>query len=105
MKPPRTIAVGPYRFTVTQAPLENPTDGTLHSYAVTQKNQETITLHTGQSAGNLRDTLFHEVLHTCWHAGCLPSGQEEEIIGTLSPLLLDTLRRNPRLIEFLFEDL
>lgn len=50
-----------------------------------------------------RDTLLHEVLHGLFGLVGLISddSEEERIVGTLTPLLLDTLRRNPQLVEYL----
>ena len=86
MKPPAKIRVGPYIFTVTLADILDPASGQLHSYGITRNAEETITLHKGQSAGNMRDTLLHELLHAACHASGAPA--DENAIRPLSGTLI-----------------
>jgi hypothetical protein len=46
-------------------------------------------------------TLLHEVVHAIFKIAGLPNEKEEDTVTRLSPLLLDTLRRNPDLVAYL----
>jgi len=49
----------------------------------------------------LRETVLHEMLHCIFeHTGVDPE-EHETLIRSISPLLLETLRRNPELVEWL----
>lgn len=60
----------------------------------------------GRSASK-REWLMHELLHKLWEAGGLgeryATTTEEYIITVLSGQLVDMLRDNPELVEFLTE--
>ena len=62
-----------------------------------------------QAAGPMAETVLHEVLHACWDKttlSLLPSTDsdvEEMIVKSLTPVLLDTLQRNPELVDYLLE--
>lgn len=53
--------------------------------------------------------MLHEVLHACLYQTCLREmevwgkNHEEAIVVALAPILLDTLRRNPKLVAYLVE--
>lgn len=67
-----------------------------------------IAIHTRGDKASLdqvRDTVLHEVLHAI--VGLTGLGEtlgedEESVVGRLSIHLLDTLRRNPKLANYLF---
>lgn len=54
-----------------------------------------------------REVALHELLHVAWHQTGLRSPEhgaaelEEEIVGTLAPLVLELLRRNRALVDYL----
>ena len=49
----------------------------------------------------LRETVLHEMLHCVFeHTGVDPE-EHETLIRSISPLLLELLRRNPELVEWL----
>lgn len=49
----------------------------------------------------LRDTILHECLHACFFS--VGKGRKEQTIRALTPVLLDMIRSNPKLIKFLTE--
>lgn len=111
MKPPRRLKVGHLSYTVeVDAKRCREADVT---YGQSDMRDSTILLSPEQSAGQLRDTMLHEVLHCVMdqtnirHGGdkaLIPTGDDEErLIHALSPALLAVLRDNPRLIAFLLE--
>ena len=63
-------------------------------------NKTELLIRPGQSATRERETVMHEVLHAIWDLAGL---SDENIVNRISPLLLDTLRRNPHLVDFLLE--
>lgn len=51
----------------------------------------------------LKETILHEMLHAvCEHSGLDPD-EHETIIRSISPLLLHTLKENPKFIAWLVE--
>jgi hypothetical protein len=75
---------------------------------------ETILVDPGVGFGVARETLLHELLHCVFSASGLGAGngeskrftteQEEEIVWTMSPLVLSMLRDNPGLVTWLLEE-
>lgn len=67
-----------------------------------------IRLGPGARKAVLRENVVHELLHKLWDKSELSNDYsdktEEYILSSLSGWLLDTLRDNPALREFLFED-
>lgn len=57
----------------------------------------------------IAETLLHEMLHICWDHAALNeldqlSQHEEHIVDALTPLILQLLRRNPDLADYLLEE-
>ena len=52
----------------------------------------------------IRETLLHEVLHVVLEHTGVDNYLHEEIIASMSPLLLHILRANPRLVRYLCGD-
>lgn len=99
MKPPRHIQVGPFRYRVRVDQIDD--------CGTTDPDRLTITLRESNPSDVQRETLLHEVLHAvlanCGLAKELGDDQEEHVVRALSPILLDTFDRNPRLVDFLLE--
>lgn len=54
----------------------------------------------------MADTLLHEILHQCLIVTGVDVKNrkvEEQLISTITPMLLDTLRRNPEVVKYLLE--
>ena len=53
----------------------------------------------------IRETLLHEVLHACVFASGADLGEgaehEEAFVAVMSPMLIEVLRNNPVLVDFL----
>lgn len=101
MKPPSRIHVGPhvYRVLVEQRDTD--------CYGETDIHRCTIRLSPKQCDSQLRETFLHEITHACL-AACglnVELGEEvdEKVATRLAPILLDVLRRCPRVVEFLVE--
>ena len=107
---PTTIQVGPFRFTVIangQA-IANVRKNSQQGSRIgeTMFTDLTITLDPDLPPVLLAEALLHEVLHCCWWTCGLPDEQltHESGVRALSPILLDTLRRNPLLVAYLCEN-
>lgn len=105
MKPPPRIKVGARVYTVT---LDGARVGEHGAHGLCVPEQEQIFLDPAMSAGTLRETLVHEIIHAVVHdvsaSGAAPvfdDDLEERVCSVLAPRLLDTLRRNPRLATYI----
>lgn len=111
---PKRVSVGAYVFGVhVGGPAfdrllayhreQHGDDADLH--AIVDTDNTVIALHPAQSADLKREKLLHEVLHAAFFAaGGFPGGddeQEEAVVRTLSPLLIEVLRDNPALVAYL----
>ncbi len=103
---PATLQIGPYRYAVVcseeainKAQVEDKTD--LHGRH--HPGRQEIALNPEQAPDCMADTLLHEILHACVYlSGVDVKGKDEErMIGGISSVLLDCLRRNPKLVTFL----
>ena len=106
-KLPKMVKVGPYKYSIV-------TDRTKCRNASKKKDKylwgetspvyQTIYLNPDQGADSKADTLLHELLHAVWyHQGMREHKieSEEQIVATLAPGILDVLRRNPKIVEYL----
>jgi len=122
MSIPKTIQVGPFKFTVLVidninekfAELNPQKDQVIEdsnllisiTYGFVSFKELTIFLSSEQKYGRLSETLFHEVLHVVWSVvggWAYLDADEERIVSMLSGTLLDTLRRNRELARYLIE--
>lgn len=109
-KPPKRIVVGPFTYRVThdRATMNarcRTEGGDLMGSA--EHRSLTIDLDPDQAPGQKRDTVLHEVLHTITEMTGLAlvwGNDDEDFIRRISPVLLDVLRRNPKLVGFLTAD-
>lgn len=69
---------------------------------VTDGMRQTTKVVEGLSPHQERDTVLHEVIHACLLV--LGKGKNEELVGVLTPALLDALRSNKPLAAYLLED-
>jgi hypothetical protein len=106
VKPPRSVKVGatPYSVRYSSRLSDNGEVGS------TTFISQSIELLPGQGPDYERDTLLHEVLHAVVFntnlrsmEGWREDGREEAIVQALAPVLLQVLRENPRLIDYLLE--
>ena len=95
---PRTIRVGPYRYKIVDRHGSE-------NLGECEVDKLTIHVQVGQPPDGERDTLLHELLHACIaHSGLdrrLADDVEEDVVRSLSPILLDTLSRNRALVRYL----
>jgi len=103
---PTLIDVGPYTYRVVSDELcmlrkEKELETGLYGY--TDHLGLEIGIAQTVAVDNQTETLLHEVLHCITRMMGLDwtTEDEEKVIKHLSPLLLDTLRRNPGLVAYL----
>jgi len=107
LPPPTHIQIGPFNVSVildddaaNRASISHKTDidGEWDSRALT------LTIRPGMAADKEAETVLHEVLHgltfTTGLVHDIPD-DEEGVVTRLAPALLDTLRRNPKLVAYL----
>lgn len=69
--------------------------------------KQLILLDPNQGPDQLRDTLMHEIEHAIWDQTLLRlPGKltQERVIEAMTPVRLDTYRRNPQLAAYLFDE-
>lgn len=109
---PTMIQVGPHKYDVTDAwkdlLKENKVLGMDPGEGEGISNHKTgkIIINPRQHFTQRQDTLLHEVLHCVWRNNDwdtkIPKDDPEEyVVKRMTATLLDTLQRNPQLIEYL----
>jgi hypothetical protein len=104
---PKEVEVGPYVYTIahgdvtTRRQLGGDHGETDHSELIIKINE--------RATGVVRETLVHELLHALSDLAGLQeqygAEADEQWCRRIAPWLLDTLRRNPNLVDFLLTDL
>lgn len=119
MSVPRKVTILGQTFSVTVHAKDEPLPGGEHQSNVlglTHLNLQHIHIRAVGNAGHLasigtqRDTMLHEVLHGIFYLGDLEhyggkraGHHAENLINSLSTVLLATLRANPALVAHLME--
>lgn len=106
---PKQVLVGPHHYKLVcdadAIAKASHRDGSA-LYGSTDKVKLVIVVDPAQARSQLADTVLHESLH-CLLAlvgADMELEQEERLVRSLSPALLDWLRRNPKLIDWLTEE-
>lgn len=101
MRPPAYLYAGPHRLTFESDPVLS--DEGKMGEADTDRN--TIRYAEGYPLSQEQESILHETLHVAFvQTGLrdeLGIEYEEAVIGRLSPVLLQIVRDNPALIEYL----
>lgn len=95
---PKRVRVGPHSYRVEEIP-----DGVLEgagACATCTPTRLVIALDGGQPPSQMADSLLHEIGHAILDAVRLEDDVEESICLALGPALLDLIRRNPKLIDW-----
>lgn len=101
---PKTLRVGPYRVKVEVSEAEiNAQSNLLKSDLAGMWVWKTsmIVLRPGLSDEATAECLLHEILHAVFTVAGIESEDEERLVNAIAPTLLDTLRRNPKLVDYL----
>jgi hypothetical protein len=96
---PKSIKVGPFNISVIERDLEE-----AMAFGMFYATKQQISLHKNIDIQVKREALFHEFLHVVWFMSGL-DGRElgEDYIKSISPIILDAMRENPELMEFLLD--
>lgn len=101
---PSRVQIGPLSYVISDD------DATYNKAAVDQGEalwgkinygKGTVVLCPDQNDAHKRLALLHEVLHGVWHLHDKTHESDEDVLRSLTADLLDTLRRNPDLVNFL----
>lgn len=106
---PKTVTIGPFKCSVvcTEYAIEKASlEEGVELDGQWQPRSQVIVIRPGMAADQEAETLVHEVLHGLMEM----IGAELEVpleidreglVTKLSPVLLDTLRRNPQMVRYL----
>lgn len=103
---PKKLKIGPYKYSVSKSNLnEHVLDGEGKTYGITHVMEQTMVLAEGQGPDMLAESLLHEVLHICCQAAGLglELENEESIVSSIAPVLLEAIRNNPDMVEFIVD--
>lgn len=96
---PALIQIGPYLYSVELVEFEDPS-----RLGDIRYGQERIRISRDSAPNQQRDSLLHEVIHGCFQvSGCSEQDWNEQATSVLTTVLLDTLRRNPALVDYLMD--
>lgn len=94
---PKHVRVGPFTYRIAVTP-------DIDEFGHTANDVHRISINVDQSTVSMKDTLLHEVLHACFFTVNLRDQvdyeAEERIVRRLSTILLQVLRSNPKLVEY-----
>jgi hypothetical protein len=106
---PRTVKIGPFTYLILweEPPVTQETDKIALGQTESWEQKIWISPELEGKEQAIRDTVLHEILHACLDTvglGYAPQEfyVEERWVAALSPVLTDTLVRNPALRKFLF---
>ena len=100
---PKHVLIPPYKFRFVEDDKLSEAAGVL---GAAMSDQEVILLDPDQGYNVMRDTVLHEILHvlirmTDARKLGLTEDMEESLIENIAPHLLNLLRVNPELLEWL----
>ena len=94
---PCSVQIGPFTYEVRPTNNED-------IIGETHNEELRIEIREGLPPQLEKETLLHEILHAIFFTlGLKTKMDEERIVETVSPILLDVIRRNPDLKMYLFE--
>jgi hypothetical protein len=109
VKPPKRITIGPhtYRVVVDRAAIDRISAQSDRHVGQCCHETLVITVDPDLARSQMAETILHEVLHGAFSliGACdvLSYDQEESVVRRLSPVLLEALRANERLVSWLTE--
>jgi len=100
---PHTIKVGPHVYTVVRKSTADAPENMGNS----DFDKVEIMVRKGLRKSKAQEILVHELLHTCTYPSFtgVYEGEEklmtEEFVNAVAPVLLQVLKDNPKLVEYL----
>ena len=102
---PSSVLVGPFRYAIRYGKRAEKMLGVEGAVGLTLSDQLEILVSREQVDDRMRATLIHEVIHACADLADLgDTSTEEQWASRLGPILLQVLRDNPHLVEWLLEN-
>ncbi len=110
---PAYVDIGPHRFTIhydQQYFLDLARSGGRDRFGETSMANMTMIISPARAFTGMQETLLHEILHALiWQAGItIPENpdasgdeREETLVGQMSGILLDCIKRNPHVFDWL----
>ena len=96
MNPPKRVRIGPHTFRV-----HVDVDGVMvDAVGTSDTDSLTIALRGGMPHTTMADTLLHEITHAVLRPLKLDPDLEERVCMQIGSQLLDVLRSNPKLVEY-----
>lgn len=110
MKRPKSVLIGPCKWKVKWGAkkIKKHESFITDAYGLSVPMENTIYVDDALPLDSQREIFFHELLHSIMSTYQIAivgskEDREEALVGTLSPLLLDTLKRNSDMAEWLME--
>ena len=104
-KLPLSVEVGPFRYKIVLLECGITHEDGSDCQGLTDHDNQKIILDQSLDHEMLVETFFHEILHAVFSAVGLDfefgEKKEERYVRSISPILLDTLRRNPLVAQYL----
>lgn len=101
MKCPDEVKIGAHNYSVIRKPaaeMEDKTNGKMMMYA--EVDALAIFSRKRMPLSKRQEFLLHEILHICGHPA-VQGDEDEKFVTVVAPVLLQVIRENPELIEFL----
>lgn len=102
---PHTIKIGPHVYTVVRKMVEEMPD----ALGDTDFDKNEIRIRKNLRKTKQAEVLLHELLHCCTYPSFTgayendPKLDAEEFVNAVAPVLLQVLKDNPKLVEYLTE--
>ncbi len=98
MFPISQVQVGPIAYTIE---FDDRAADAANCWGRIDYARQSILLDSKASPDHLAVTVLHEILHAVLHSVGIEKDPAEDVISRSTPTLLDTLRRNPKLVHYL----
>lgn len=88
---PRKVVVGAHTYKVRLSKIKQ--------LGCCDYDTQVLKLRPGMEPDKDKEVLLHEVLHACGYPTLC--GKDEEFVDAIAPVLLQVMRDNPQLVEYL----
>lgn len=95
---PDRVQIGPYSFHIE---LNKEVNDAGNSWGRIMYDSQRIFIDPAVERTKIAESLLHEILHGVLHVSGYRLDDEEKFVLGTSTILLDTMRRNPDVVEFL----
>lgn len=100
MKLPNKAKIGPYTYQLKEVDnLRADDGGDLYGHCL--HHEHAILINNNMKPDRKPVIVMHECFHALFEVAGIQTKDEEQIILSLSPALIDFLKRNPKVVEYL----